>query len=807
MKMLRFTSAICVVVALLGSCGGGGGGGGSQATAPQNLHYADDLWVYAQGAPIAPIQPTVTGNVDQYTVSPSLPAGIQLDPTTGTISGTPLLVAQQKAYRVRAQNTGGSTEFDLRISVVAPARFAYALGRNDSTISIFATNFETGELQRRGYVVAAHGMVGPEEMVMHPNGRFAYVTNRVTNNVAMYEIDRASGWLTTRGAIACGVGPHHMAIDPNGTFAYVTSQNSNEIHIYSIHPSTGLLTLVGSPVVTGVQPSGLAIDRFGRFLFVIWRGIPGPDDHSGDYAGISAVQTYFIQPGTGTISPSGTPKLLNGTRPIGISVDPVKDVIYVTLEVIDSIIPLRFDPLSGTLDYLPLDATGDMPVAVSVDPTGRYAYVVNTLDDSLSVYAVEPSTGNLTLVQTADAGQDPASVTIDPTGRHLYVVNSGSNDVLHYKINWQLGTLTLADTMVTRSSPSSLALATGPAPLIWSSLYVHVANADSNDISTFRSDKDTGALTEVGPAPLTGTHPVSVAADELHDRVFVANEGSGTLSRFALNTATGALTEETPAVVIGGHPSHVAIDPSFRFVYVSTTDVVDPDDGWIVTLAIDPTTAALTEVSRQAVGSRPSYVACDPTGQLLYCANAGTGAPGSSTISVFRVGVLNGIPQVSAPAQEAPGVFGMGFHPSGKYAYATLDNADLFVQYSIDDATGTLTLVSGGSSAGLQPKGIALSPNGRFCFVSTNGQNVGNVSAFQVDGSGVPIPPVTMVSDGLVPLDLTVDPTGRFLYVANSGSNDVSVMAIDPVTGVPDVHAAAPSGLAPTALAITAITQ
>ncbi|MFN0242505.1 MAG: beta-propeller fold lactonase family protein [Planctomycetota bacterium] len=806
MNRLRF--AAIALAAVLAACGGGGGGGGgSQATAPQNLHYADDLWVYAQGAPINTITPTIDGSVDEFTVSPTLPPGITLDPATGAISGTPLVVAAPSGYRVRAANAAGASTFDLRIAVVAPARFAYALGGNDSTISIFATDFATGELQRRGYVVASHGMIGPEEMATHPNGRFAYVTNRVTNNVSIFEIDRTTGWLSTRGAIACGLGPHHIEIDAAGKFAYVSSQSSNQIHVYSIDATTGMLTLVGAPFATGVQPSGLAIDRNGRFLFVIWRGIPGPETDPGNFAGISAVQSYFIQPGTGTLSPSGAPKLLNGTRPIGISVDPVKDVIYVTLEVIDSIIPLQFDPISGALDYLPLDATGDMPSAVTVDPTGRFAYVANTLGDSLSVYTVDANTGNLSLVQTADTGEDPASVTVDPTGRHLYVVNAGSNDVLHYDIDWNQGTLTLAGTMRTRSGPTSLALATGPAPLLWSDLYVHVANAGSNDVSTFRSDTSTGALTEVGLAPLTGDQPVSVATDERHRRVFVANEGSGTLSRFVLDPSTGVLTEETPAVPIGGHPTHVAVDPSCRFVYVSTRDVLAPDDGWVVTLAIDATTNALTEVSRQVVGSRPSHVACDPTGQLLYCANAGTGAPGTSTISVFRVGVLNGIPQVSAPPQDAPGIFGLGFHPSGKYVYATLDNASLFVQYAIEPSTGNLTLVSGGSSAGLDPKGIALSPNGRFCFVSTHGQNVGNVSAFRVNAAGVPVPPVTMVTDGVLPLDLAIEPTGRFLYVANSGSNDVSVMSIDPVTGEPSMRTPVPTGFAPTSIAISAITQ
>jgi hypothetical protein len=69
------------------------------------------------GQALTALRPTVTGQVDRYTVSPALPAGVVLDPTTGVISGTPTAAAQSTAYVVQASNVGGSSSYTLQFSV------------------------------------------------------------------------------------------------------------------------------------------------------------------------------------------------------------------------------------------------------------------------------------------------------------------------------------------------------------------------------------------------------------------------------------------------------------------------------------------------------------------------------------------------------------------------------------------------------------------------------------------------------------------------------------------------------------------
>jgi hypothetical protein len=66
------------------------------------------------------MNPTVTGNVTAYSVSPALPAGLTLSTTTGQVAGTPTVVAASVPYTITASNSAGSTSFGLMLTVLAP---------------------------------------------------------------------------------------------------------------------------------------------------------------------------------------------------------------------------------------------------------------------------------------------------------------------------------------------------------------------------------------------------------------------------------------------------------------------------------------------------------------------------------------------------------------------------------------------------------------------------------------------------------------------------------------------------------------
>ena len=111
-------------------------GGSTQATvtitvtlgAPTNLAYATNPASYTRNTVIAPNTPSNGGGaVVSYAVSPALPAGLALHPTTGVVSGTPTTVTATAAYTVTATNGAGSTQVALSITVIEPTLVSVAV--------------------------------------------------------------------------------------------------------------------------------------------------------------------------------------------------------------------------------------------------------------------------------------------------------------------------------------------------------------------------------------------------------------------------------------------------------------------------------------------------------------------------------------------------------------------------------------------------------------------------------------------------------------------------------------------------------
>ena len=93
-----------------------------QTQAPANLSY-HAIAVQTVSTPMLPLTPTVTAPATQtsatalhYSVTPTLPAGIAIDPNTGIISGTPTTTAATQQYTVEATNTYGSSTATVSIA-------------------------------------------------------------------------------------------------------------------------------------------------------------------------------------------------------------------------------------------------------------------------------------------------------------------------------------------------------------------------------------------------------------------------------------------------------------------------------------------------------------------------------------------------------------------------------------------------------------------------------------------------------------------------------------------------------------------
>jgi 6-phosphogluconolactonase len=90
---------------------------------------------------------------------------------------------------------------------------------------------------------------GAAEIVLHPNGKFLYASNRGhSNTIAIFHIGH-DGLPTPAGHVSSnGTAPRFFSIDPSGKFLIVANQGSADLVTFRIDPSSGGLTRVGPGV-------------------------------------------------------------------------------------------------------------------------------------------------------------------------------------------------------------------------------------------------------------------------------------------------------------------------------------------------------------------------------------------------------------------------------------------------------------------------------------------------------------------------------------------------------------------------------
>ncbi|MEZ4871849.1 MAG: hypothetical protein R2827_06315 [Bdellovibrionales bacterium] len=82
---------------------------------PPTVSYSVDS-NYFKGESVS-ISPAVTGTILGYSISPSLPTGMNFDTLTGVISGAPTGYVVQTTYIVTATYDGGTIDYDIDIQI------------------------------------------------------------------------------------------------------------------------------------------------------------------------------------------------------------------------------------------------------------------------------------------------------------------------------------------------------------------------------------------------------------------------------------------------------------------------------------------------------------------------------------------------------------------------------------------------------------------------------------------------------------------------------------------------------------------
>jgi 6-phosphogluconolactonase len=322
-------------------------------------------------------------------------------------------------------------------------KFAYVTnygGGTTASVSGFTVNAATGALTAISGSPFTGGS-GPNSIALHPSGKFLYVADVGSFDIAAYSLNSSSGSLTPvpGSPFPTADNPEGLTISGSGNFLYVSNvtvvNNTyvGTISAFSINPNSGVITsLAGSPFPAGQVPDSLTTDRSGKFLYVT-------DIAAGQ------VLAYVINQSTGALTTvSGSPFVV-GVFPAIIAADPKGDFVYLANEA--DVLGFAIDTSNGGLTPVPGSpfVAGAVPLSVAIDPAGRFVYVTNTQSANVSAYSINSSTGSLTEIAGSPfaAGSNPAAVTVDPTGKFVYVTDYALRNINTYTIG-STGALTAA---------------------------------------------------------------------------------------------------------------------------------------------------------------------------------------------------------------------------------------------------------------------------------------------------------------------------------------------------------------------------
>jgi 6-phosphogluconolactonase (cycloisomerase 2 family) len=448
----------------------------------------------------------------------------------GTYSVTPFTQPTGPNQNCTVTNgTGSGTVTNVNITTVAVVcinvgRFAYVANSasNPGTVSAYTIDATSGVLTAMaGSPVAADA--NPQSVIIEPTGRFAYVPNIGANfgngDLSAYTINSNSGVLTAipGSPFASGLIPQFITVHPNGKFAYVTNFTSNNVWAYIIDANTGALTAVaGSPFPAGAMntvPRSVTIDPSGKFAY-----IPSLDGNTG----AGTILAYTIDANTGALAAVAGSPFAAGTYPWVVTIDPSGKFAYVANVDSGDVSAYAIDASSGALTAIsgsPFGVGGPntSPRAVTIDPSGKFAYVGSGLVGSAGnvwAFRINASTGALAAISGSPftAGTSPSIVSVDPSGTFVYVPNILSNNISAFTINPTTGALTaVAGSPFGTGGSFPSATAYAYVNLDPSGKFAYVANAGSNNISAYIINQTAGALTPVAGSPFTsGAQPLSV---------------------------------------------------------------------------------------------------------------------------------------------------------------------------------------------------------------------------------------------------------------------------------------------------------
>ncbi|HXB62816.1 MAG TPA: beta-propeller fold lactonase family protein, partial [Acidobacteriaceae bacterium] len=139
--------------------------------------------------------------------------------------------------------------------VFAPdGRTVYNINEIVSTVDVLQWDATAGTLTTLGSPVSIlpSGFTGTNtgaEILVSPDGRFVYASNRGDNSVAVLAVSAKDSSLTLVQRISTGGRtPRHIALSPDGRWLLAANQDSSTVNVFQRDVATGALSATGNSI-------------------------------------------------------------------------------------------------------------------------------------------------------------------------------------------------------------------------------------------------------------------------------------------------------------------------------------------------------------------------------------------------------------------------------------------------------------------------------------------------------------------------------------------------------------------------------
>jgi 6-phosphogluconolactonase len=313
------------------------------------------------------------------------------------------------------------------------------------------------------------------------------------------------------------------------------------------------------------------------------------------------------------------------------------------------------------------------------------------------------------------------------------------------------------------------------APKYGAVQFVYVANSGDNSISAYRIKTD-GSLVAVPGSPFAaGSEPEQLTIDPGGKFLYARGFTTG-IYGYRIDSTTGALAplRGSPFAASMG-PGSVVIDPTDKVAYANNLN-----SNSVTAYSIHATSGALVPLPGSPLAIRaPFRIVLNPRRKIAYVVTR-------SSIETFAT-AGDSLRQIAKTPKPHWLSLDIAVDHQGKFLYLSDDWTKKLYVYRIGATLGEPILLPRATvRAGLGPRDMLFNARGNELYVCNVAYPQSSVSGYSVDsGTGLatslPWSPFNGVGG---PQGIAITPSGRFMYVTNFSSKSVSGLAIGPTSGV-----------------------